>query len=333
MIKYADVIIDLSYGDCGKGKVSYCLSQDYDIIMRTSGGMNAGHTIFHNGKKFVLHMVPCGIFHGKRCVIGNGCVLNIKSFQNELSMLEENGVDTKGLIFIASNAHIVSDEHIQEELNESKVGTTKRGIGPAYRDKVLRVGKRAIDCPELKEYVVDLHHHFFDPTQEYSILCEGAQGFGLDIDWGDYPFVTSSNCGVASVVINGIPPQKIRKVIGVIKPYETYVGAKQFQPESDETLKIIQKVGQEVGATTGRVRQCNWLNINNLKKAIELNGVDHIVINKTDVFQDVGAFWLYDESDKLKGFWYLEHFMDYVENTVDPSKKILFKWSYSPNKI
>jgi adenylosuccinate synthase len=265
----ADVVVGLSYGDEGKGKVTHSLLKNgnYTHCIRYNGGCNAGHTIYHNNEKFVTHHIPAGVFFGIKSIIGSGCVVNLEQFNNEIEMLNSAGIKTKGMIFIAKNAHIITNKHLEEDRKDTKIGTTKRGNGPAYRDKYNRAGLLAKDHPELPEnYLIDLYEELHNNHKEAIILFEGAQGFGLDIDWGDYPFVTSSHCTTAGALLNGLPPQSIRDVFGVAKAYDTYVGAKNFHGTSDVFNKI-QKVGAEFGATTGRPRQCNWLNLDNLKKA------------------------------------------------------------------
>ena len=291
-----DIIVDLQYGDCGKGKVAHYLSHKnpYTHVLRYNGGCNAGHTIFHKGKKFVTHSVPAGVFFGVKSIIGSGCVLDPEQFLREIKMLEEGGVKTKGKIFIATNTHIITDAHKNEDKQQgAKIGTTGRGNGPAYRDKYGRTGVRAQDVPELKPYLIDLYKEWYEGKKDINILAEGAQGFGLDIDWGDYPFVTSSHCMAAGALLNGLPAHAVRNVWGVAKIYETYVGSKEFQPK-DEVFNKIGDVGEEFGATTGRRRQTNWMNMQTLERAIRMNGVTHIVFSKTDVLCDVGAWAVID---------------------------------------
>jgi adenylosuccinate synthase len=277
----ADIVVDLQYGDCGKGKVTHhlCKSGDYTHVIRYNGGCNAGHTIYHNGSRFITHHIPAGVFFGIKSIIGPGCVVNPTQFFKELQELNEGGVDTNGLVYIAKNAHVITTEHMEEDGKDTKIGTTKRGNGPAYRDKYGRTGLRAEDIPELQPYLVDVYEELHENTENPVILFEGAQGFGLDIDWGDYPYVTSSNCISAAALMNGVPPQAVRNVWGVAKIYETYVGTKKFQP-NELIFDRIQEVGQEFGATTGRKRQVNWMNIDFLKKALNINGVTHLVFNK-----------------------------------------------------
>jgi adenylosuccinate synthase len=299
-----DVIVDLQYGDCGKGKVSHYLSNtnSYSHVLRYNGGCNAGHTIFHKGKKFVTHHIPAGVFFGVRSVIGNGCVLDPEQFFREIAMLEEGGVKTKGKIFIAENAHVITDAHKMEDKKAGgKIGTTGRGNGPAYRAKYGRTGVRAKDVPKLKQYLVDLYKEWYPARgKDITILAEGAQGFGLDIDWGDYPFVTSSHCTTAGALLNGLPASAVRDVWGVAKIYETYVGSKKFQPKG-EVFDRIGDIGEEFGSTTGRRRQCNWMNMQTLERAIRINGVTHLVFNKVDVLRAVGA-WAVIDNGAVKKF-------------------------------
>ena len=304
-----DVIVDLQYGDCGKGKVAHflCKTKKYTHVLRYNGGCNAGHTIFHKGKKFITHHIPAGVFFGVRSVIGSGCVVDPDQFFREIKMLEDGGVSTKGKIFIARNAHAITDAHkAEDKARGAKIGTTGRGNGPAYRDKYGRTGVRAEKVASLKSYLVDLYKEWYLPRTksrgskgDVQILAEGAQGFGLDIDWGDYPFVTSSHCTTAGALLNGLPATAIRDVWGVAKIYETYVGSKKFQPKG-EIFDKIGDIGEEFGSTTGRRRQCNWMNMQTLERAIRMNGVTHIVFNKVDVLRTVGQWAVIDKNKVLK---------------------------------
>ena len=293
----ADVIIDLQYGDCAKGKVAHylCKTGNYTHVLRYNGGCNAGHTIFHNEKKFVTHHIPVGVFWGIRSIIGPGCVINPKQFLKEIADLEAGGIKTQGSIFVANNTHVITDAHLKEDDGEKKIGTTQSGNGPAYRDKYARTGIRAEQVKELEPYLIDLYKEFHGGNN-VRILCEGAQGFGLDIDWGDYPFVTSSHPTVAGALLNGIPPRAVRNVWGVAKIYETYVGAKKFET-ADPIFNKIREVGEEYGATTGRPRQCNWMDWNLLEKAIRMNGTTHVVFSKVDVLRKINK-WILLENDK-----------------------------------
>ena len=331
MIEYADVIVDLAYGDSGKGKVTHQLAKsgEYTHVVRFSGGNNAGHTIYHNGKKFVTHSIPSGIFFGIKSIIGPGCVVNVEHFFNELKELQDGGIKTDGLVFIANNAHIITDEHIAEDRQDNVIGTTKRGVGQAYRDKYGRKGLRAEQVESLKPYLIDSYEEFHNQDNKCRILFEGAQGFGLDIDWGDYPYVTSSTCNVGAAIVNGVPPNKIRNVWGIAKVYETYVGAKKFEP-NDPVFNKIRELGAEYGATTGRPRQCNWLNASLLRKAANINGVNNVVFNKADILRSIGTWKAYDLNGNLISF-------DSEESMKQWAKQILpdtnIYWSDSPDRL
>ena len=295
----ADVVVDLQYGDCGKGKVTHHLlkSGEYTHCIRYNGGCNAGHTIFHQGRKFITHHIPAGVFFGVKSIIGPGCVVNLEQFFNEIYDLHEADIETTGMVFIASNAHIITTDHLEEDGKDTKIGTTKRGNGPAYRDKYGRTGLRAGDIPELERYIIDVYDELHNKSTNPVILFEGAQGFGLDIDWGDYPYVTSSHCTVGSAILNGVPPQVIRKIYGVAKGYETYVGTKNFEPQDEtEIFSKLREVGKEYGATTGRPRQCNWMDLQLLKKAMRINGVTHLIMNKMDVLKETKTWKMRDKS-------------------------------------
>ena len=298
----ADIVVDLQYGDTGKGKVTHslCSTKKYTHVLRYNGGCNAGHTIFHKGKKFVTHHIPAGVFWGVKSIIGPGCVLDPEQFFRELKELDAGGIKTKGKIFVAGNTHIITASHKTEDTKDARIGTTKRGNGPAYRDKYGRTGMRAEEVPALKPYLIDLYKEFHLSSKPVVILGEGAQGFGLDIDWGDYPYVTSSHCTSAGALLNGIPPDALRHVWGSAKIYETYVGAKKFEP-NEPVFAEIRRIGEEYGATTGRPRQCNWLNIDLLERAIRINGVTHMVFSKMDVLREVGQ-WAVIEKEKTLRF-------------------------------
>lgn len=337
MIRYADVIVDLQAGDTGKGKVAHALANNYDLILRYNGGSNAGHTVYHDGKKVVTHLVPIGVLFGIPSVIGFGCVVNLKKLEEEIKDLNTAGFNTDGLIFVDERCHLVLDKHIEEDSSDSKIGTTRQGIGPTYRDKYNRTGMRMKDLgiqPSPRFSVIDTYELFHNKHNDWRILCEGAQGFQIDIDWGDYPYVTSSHCTIGSAVLNGIPPQKIQKVIGTMKAYETYSGFKTtFQDENDPILQKIQEVGGEVGATTGRKRKVRWLDLDGVIKAININGVTDLIINKADILKEVGVF-RYVCDDDLYDVPTLERFIEdinkiiYMNTTV---KNIV--WSMTPNGI
>jgi adenylosuccinate synthase len=293
----ADVVVDLQYGDCGKGKIAHalCRKNNYTHVIRYNGGCNAGHTIYHNGEKFVTHHIPCGVFFGIRSIIGPGCVVHVDTFLKEIKQLEEAGIPAKKLVQVSTNAHLITDFHRIEDGKDKDIGTTKRGNGPAYRDKYGRKGVRAVNDHRLQPYIVSLYHELYenDEFDNIEILFEGAQGFGLDVDWGDYPYVTSSHCTVGSALLNGVPAKSIRDVWGVAKIYETYVGAKSFEGP-DEIFETIREIGEEFGATTGRPRQINWLDFDMLKMATRINGCNKVVFNKMDILEQVDSWCLYE---------------------------------------
>lgn len=331
MIDYADVVLGLQFGDEGKGKIVEYLSdrKNYTHCIRFSGGNNCGHTVYKNNEKFVTHSIPTGVIHGIKSIIGPGCVVNEEFFFKEMKELEDKGIRVKGLIFIAKNAHVITKEHIEEDSKDTKIGTTRRGVGPAYTSKYNRSGIRAEQVESFKPYLIDMHEEFYKKENMCRILFEGAQGFGLDVNWGDYPYVTSSGCLVADAIANGIPHRKIRDVWGVAKVYETYVGAKSFEP-AEEIFKTIREKGMEYGATTGRPRQCNWLNINNLVKAINLNGVNKLVLNKIDIIREVKVWKLYDENNELVTFKNEDEFKKSITSKLG---KIEIFWSESPKTL
>jgi adenylosuccinate synthase len=312
----ADVVLGLQHGDEAKGKVAHhlCSKGNYTHVIRFNGGCNAGHTIYHEGKKFVTHHIPAGVFYGIESIIGPGCVVDPVQFFKEIEELEEAGIPASSLVSIARNTHVITDLHKEEDNKDSKIGTTKRGNGPAYRDKYDRSGLRAEDMPCFEDYLIDIYEELHS-KQDVEILFEGAQGFGLDIDHGDYPFVTSSHCTTASALLNGVPPQAIRNVWGVAKIYETYVGAKDFQPE-DPIFGTIQTLGEEFGATTGRKRQCNWMDLKALMKAVKINGVTDLVFNKMDVLEEVGEWKIYN-GDHLMEFNDQQHVKSWLTSYVN----------------
>ena len=302
MIDFADIIVDLQAGDTGKGKVAHFLasSNNYTHLVRYNGGGNAGHTVYHQGKKFVTHFIPIGFLYKKTSIIGPGCVVNVKSLFQEIEEIESQGVDVRQYLKIDKRTHVITEDHIQEEISENKIGTTKKGNGPAYRDKYSRKGIRASDVPELQEFIIDIFEEFNknDLSYDVKILFEGAQGFELDIDWGDYPYVTSSHCTAGSACLNGVSPRKIRNIYGIAKAYSTYVGSKQFEGD-DRIFSTIREMGQEYGATTGRPRQINWLNLDTLKQAYIINGVNKLIINKLDILEELNIFKFYHEGELI----------------------------------
>ena len=331
----ADVVLGLKFGDEGKGKVSHQLAKNgnYTHVLRFNGGCNAGHTIYHEGKKFVTHHIPCGVFFGIRSIIGPGCVINAQKLLEEIRILEEGGIDCEGLIGIAGNAHVITDFHIAEDKRDEEIGTTKTGNGPAYRDKHSRKGMRAMDIPILQEFLIDIYSEFHENPEfeDVEILCEGAQGFGLDIDWGDYPYVTSSQCTLASVVQSGIPIDCIRDVWGVAKVYETYVGNKKFENTDPEIMEIIRELGSEFGATTGRPRKITWLSMDLLERACKVNSVNKLIFNKADILENAGMWKLYSGIN-IYEFNSFEDMENWITEKVSEFVDIVV-FSRSPDKI
>jgi len=331
-----DILLGLQWGDEGKGKVVDVLTPNYDVIARFQGGPNAGHTLEFNGIKHVLHTIPSGIFHKNKInIIGNGVVIDPVVFQREIEKLEEMGFEPTKNLYISKKAHLILPTHkwldalLEEEKGEQKIGSTLKGIGPTYTDKVARNGFRICDVisPDFPVKLKDIYKkhtdllvsNSFTPKEDISdvftewlkslhtilrfnlidseyeisddlkagkkVLAEGAQGTLLDIDFGSYPFVTSSNTVAAGACTGlGVAPSKIGKVIGIVKAYCTRVGSGPFPTELfDQTGEILRKQGHEFGSTTGRPRRCGWLDLVALKYAIMINGVTEIVLTKADV--------------------------------------------------
>jgi len=322
-VKY-DIVIGLQHGDEGKGKVVNSLIKEngYTHCVRFNGGPNAGHTIIEDGEKIITHQIPTGILHGVKSIIGPNCVLHVKTFLEEAQELYRNKVDIT-LLKVAYNTHIIDDDYVKEDIKTDKIGSTGRGIMPAYRNKHGRTGKRAEDIPVLKEYLIDTIEEL-NQDDNY-ILFEGAQGFYLDIDWGDYPYVTSSSTMAGSVSTCGVSPRFVNKIYGVAKIYETYVGTKKFQPKF-EVFNELRELGEEYGATTGRSRQCNWLDIGKLKRSIKANGITNLIINKCDVLQRLGIFkCINPELD----FYSINTIIYYLSDKLN----VPVKFSFSPDKI
>jgi adenylosuccinate synthase len=262
------------------------------------------------------------VFHGIKSIIGPGCVVNPAQFFKELKELQAGGIDIDNKIFIAKNAHVITNSHLEEENNETKIGTTKRGNGPAYRDKYARVGTQASAIPSLRPYLIDLYEEFHG-DETIKVLCEGAQGYSLDVDWGDYPYVTSSHCGVAGALLNAVPYTWVRDVWGVGKVYETYVGAKQFEPvENSEFFARLREAGGEYGATTGRPRQCRYLNLDAIRKAINMNGANKLVLNKVDVLRILNT-WKLVNNNELLSFESEKQFTEFIKSQI-PDVEIFF---------
>jgi adenylosuccinate synthase len=311
-----DAIIDCAYGDTGKGATAYHLLKDsskgYTSSFRFNGSGNAGHTIYHEGQKIVTHSIPVGIVLGYKCYIGPGCVVNPFRLSDEIEYLEKMGIPASKLLKIAHNTHVITEKHVLEDSKDKSIGTTKQGNGPAYRDKYSRTGKRmeSLSSRIFQNMLFSVHDEFYN-QEDHVILFEGAQGFYLDIDFGDYPYVTSSHCGLGSILNNGFNHKQIRHIYGVIKAYETYVGNKEFEPRED-WFPRLRELGKEFGATTGRPRQCNWVNIDKLKQAICMLGIDTLIIRKKDILDSLGIYRVilnnkevsFEKSDDFVSFFY-----------------------------
>ena len=290
-------VVGTQFGDEGKGKIIDFLAEKADVIARFNGGNNAGHTIKVNDKTTILHLIPSGILHnGKINIIGNGVVVDPKVLMQEIEDLRNKGVKvTPDNLVLSENAHVILENHIKEDKEKNKhLGTTSRGIGPAYTDKIARAGLRVIDyinkddefskkiSPFVKNTTL-LINNLIDKNKK--VLFEGAQGTLLDIDHGTYPYVTSSNTISGGVCLGlGIGPKNVGNVIGIAKAYITRVGAGPLPTElKDEIGKQIQEIGKEFGATTGRARRCGWFDALIGKYAAMVNGLDTIALTKLDV--------------------------------------------------
>ncbi len=290
-------VVGMQFGDEGKGKIIDFLAETADVVARFNGGNNAGHTILVNNQETILHLIPSGILHrGKINIIGNGLVVDPKVLMQEIEDLRSKGVKvTPDNLIVSENAHVILEKHIQEDKEKNKhLGTTARGIGPAYTDKAARVGLRVIDyinkdnefSKKLSPFVKNttlLINNLIDKNKK--ILFEGAQGTLLDIDHGTYPYVTSSNATAGGICTGlGIGPKKIGKILGVAKAYITRVGNGHLPTElKDEIGKQIQEIGKEIGATTGRSRRCGWFDALIGKYSVMVNSLDAITLTKLDV--------------------------------------------------
>lgn len=332
-----DVLLGLQWGDEGKGKIVDFLAPNYNVIARFQGGPNAGHTLEFNGNKHVLHQIPSGIFReNKENIIGNGVVLDPVIFMKEVKDIHDKfGIDLKNCLIISNKAQLISPIHrlldklLEGSKGDKKIGSTLKGIGPTYQDKIGRHGLRVGDI--LSEFFINkykdqksIHDYFLkenypsdftekenlffkavDFLKEFNItdteyvvnnhikknnkvLAEGAQGTLLDIDFGSYPFVTSSNTTTAGACVGlGVSPKKIGNVFGIFKAYCTRVGAGPFPTELfDQVGKNIEINGNEFGSTTGRSRRCGWLDLPALKYSVMLNGVTDLYMMKSDVLSD-----------------------------------------------
>ena len=370
-----DVLLGLQWGDEGKGKVVDVLTPNYDVVARFQGGPNAGHTLEFAGEKYVLRSIPSGIFQGDKVnIIGNGVVLAPDLFMAEAKDLEKSGHDLKSRLHISKKAHLIMPTHrlldaaYEAQKGDSKVGTTGKGIGPTYTDKVSRNGLRVgdildnfeekynahkelhlktlkalnytdFDITEVEEkwmegieylkqfHLVDSEHEINHLLREgKSVLCEGAQGTMLDVDFGSYPFVTSSNTICAGACTGlGIGPNKVGEVYGIMKAYCTRVGAGPFPTELfDETGSTIRQIGHEYGAVTGRERRCGWIDLVALRYSIMVNGVTQLIMMKSDVldtFKTIKACVAY----KVNGVETRDFPYD-IEKGIEPVYKEMDGW-------
>lgn len=335
-----DIVLGCTYGDEGKGKVVHSLmeSNKYDLSVRFNGSCNAGHTVYKDGIKYVLHQLPVGILtEGSYILITSDCLVDIPKLEKEIEEIRMKGVNTDGRMFISNASHIITQEAIDYDRANNLIGTTGSGIGPTYSNKMLRKGQRVENFPEkFKELgfqIVDMSTFWQDKFVTENIksaLLEGAQGFGLDINWtNQYPYCTSSTCTLAGAINTGIQLKEIRNIYGIAKAYDTYVGTAKFQPDHDNQLEMIGEHGKEFGSTTGRKRQCNYLDIVNLKKALYINNCNICIINKVDILKDLNIFKLIDDNIIIT-FENWNEMKDYIMNI---NKKIEFIFSESPNGI
>jgi adenylosuccinate synthase len=327
-------IVGAQWGDEGKGKIVDLVSLHYDIVARYQGGHNAGHTVVIEGKSYILQLIPSGMFRGGKVgVIGNGVVIEPSALLAEIKKMEESGFSFDGRLNISDRAHVILPHHRwreQESEKTQKIGTTLRGIGPAYEDKASRRGFRISDLlqSDFEERLRSLYatkpegNEFLSRIPEFqqqlgryecncssflageiqkgkNLLFEGAQGTMLDVDHGTYPYVTSSSCAAGGISTGlGIGPKHVHKVLGVSKAYATRVGSGPFPSElSDETGETIRKRGKEFGSVTGRPRRCGWLDLVALKYASQINAMDALCITKLDildVFDEIAVCVEYD---------------------------------------
>jgi adenylosuccinate synthase len=317
--KSPDIIVGLQWGDEGKGKITDALADQYQWIVRYQGGNNAGHTVYIDGKKFVTHSIPTGILNPNcKVVITHGCVVNIPEMIKEVNLLEETGISFKDRFYLSENAHLITPEHLrQDKSNKVKFGSTGKGIGPAYRDKIYRAGLRVKDYSQLidedKIIVTDTRKLLRDAIYKGDkVLFEGAQAVMLDIEMGTYPHVTSSPC-IASYAPagSGLPLTFFKHsiILGVAKAYTTRIGTGPFPSEihDKKVAQNIQFTGKEYGATTGRLRRVGWLDIPQLKYACEVNGVSGIALTKLDIFSEVDYEIKVATEYKINGKWTTEY--------------------------
>ena len=344
-----DVLLGLQWGDEGKGKVVDVLTPKYDVVARFQGGPNAGHTLEFEGQKYVLRSIPSGIFQGGKVnIIGNGVVLAPDLFMDEAKALEASGHDLHARLHISKKAHLIMPTHrvldaaYEAQKGKDKVGTTGKGIGPTYTDKVSRNGLRVgdiLDHFEEKYAKAKARHEAilkslnfeYDITEVEKKWLEGVAM--LDVDFGSYPFVTSSNTICAGACTGlGIGPNKIGDVYGIMKAYCTRVGAGPFPTELfDETGKKIRDLGHEYGAVTGRERRCGWIDLVALKYSIMVNGVTQLIMMKSDVldgFDTIKACVAYKQNGVE-----IDYFPYNIEEGIEPVYQELPGWKTDMTKF
>jgi adenylosuccinate synthase len=369
----ADVLLGLQWGDEGKGKIVDVLTPEYQLIARFQGGPNAGHTLEFDNKKYVLHTIPSGIFHeGCINIVGNGVVIDPLTFKKEIESLGLDMDRLNGSLLISDKAHLILPSHrlldaaYEHSKGNAKIGSTLKGIGPAYTDKIARCGLRLGDIRlhnfldkyhQLKEIHMNLARNLgFDPDsfqldglsfeayesawfggldligslqhiesevylnnaldQGVKVLAEGAQGTLLDIDFGSYPFVTSSSTITAGACAGlGLAPSRIGEVYGIFKAYCTRVGSGPFPTELfDAQGDLLRKTGNEFGSTTGRPRRCGWLDLPALRYAVMINGVTNLIITKIDVLSIMETFQV------CTGYVYDGEPVNYLPSACDPTR-------------
>ena len=371
-----DAIVGGQWGDEGKGKIVDLLSKDVDVVARYQGGANAGHTVYKEDKKVVLHQIPTGALREScTCVLGNGMVIDPIGILEEINTLKELNINVRGRIFIDYYAHIVTPIHkcidrVNEEKTNNEIGTTCKGIGPTYTDKYKRIGIRAIDilcsetliekanmrlqialnnneitdnevpqlqkelqlfystCMEISEYVQDTFEYLHSALNK-NILIEGAQGTMLDIDYGTYPYVTSSNCSSGGIGTGlGIPGSKLNNIIGIFKAYTTRVGGGPFPTELfNQDGEMLGSIGKEFGATTGRPRRCGWFDLVAARYSAKVNGLTGIALTKLDIlnsFETIKVCTAYNLNDKR-----IEHMTEALNElqNVQPVYKEFKGWN------
>ncbi len=381
----ATVVIGAQWGDEGKGRVVDLLAAEADLVVRYQGGNNAGHTVWIGDQKFAVHLIPTGILRGKLCLLGAGMVIDLHVLLEEEAELSSRGIPVHGNLRISENAHLILPYHklIEEEEEKRRgkraIGTTKRGIGPAYEDKIARRGirmgdlrdrtalaekltdainhknllltkvykARPVDPDRIYHDLVTLHDHFGEAVCDTSVLVqealdagkrvlfEGAHGTLLDIDWGSYPFVTSSNPMSGEVAVGaGVGPKALDKIIGAAKAYTTRVGAGPFPTGLGEDIAVkMRESGGEFGSTTGRARRIGWFDAMVVRKSVRLNGIEGLAITHLDVLDQ------FDGIPVCTGYLLdgkpIQHLPNQIEELArcEPAYETLPGWKTDTSKI